>query len=64
LRITEDVAGRRDHIIVPSTGLAEFARVLTELAKTSDALPPMAQQAPEGGAGGNASAGTEKPNAD
>jgi hypothetical protein len=50
LRITEDVAGRRDHIIVPSTGLAEFARVLANLAKTSDALPPMAPPA-EGGPG-------------
>lgn len=28
LRITEDVGGRRDTIIVPSTGLAEFRELL------------------------------------
>lgn len=32
LRVTEDVNGRRDHIIVPTTGLDEFARVARELA--------------------------------
>jgi hypothetical protein len=28
LRITEDVGGRRDNIIIPSTGLEDFARIL------------------------------------
>lgn len=31
LRITEDVNGRRDTIILPSTGLEDFARVLNEM---------------------------------
>lgn len=32
LKITEDVNGRRDAIIIPAPGLADFARVLSELA--------------------------------
>lgn len=32
LRITEDVAGRHDTIIVPAPGLTEFLRVLGEIA--------------------------------
>lgn len=36
LRITEDVSGRRDAIIVPATGLADFARVLDEIAAGLD----------------------------
>ncbi len=39
LRITEDVGGRRDTIIIPSTGLAEFQKLLEEMIKTSNALP-------------------------
>jgi hypothetical protein len=31
LRITEDVNGRRDTIIVPSTGLEEFREVLDQM---------------------------------
>jgi len=34
LRITEDVGGRRDTIIVPSTGLAEFRAVLDRAIET------------------------------
>jgi len=37
LRITEDVGGRRDAIIVPAPGLAEFARVIEEMARISEA---------------------------
>ena len=44
LRITEDVNGRRDTIIIPSTGLAEFKKVVDEMVKTSaetpEKLPP------------------------
>ncbi|MCX8155431.1 MAG: PUR family DNA/RNA-binding protein [Verrucomicrobiae bacterium] len=36
LRITEDVNGRRDNIIVPAPGLAEFRRVLEEMAKAAE----------------------------
>jgi hypothetical protein len=39
LRITEDVGGRRDSIIIPSTGLAEFQKLLDEMIKTSNELP-------------------------
>ena len=40
LRITEDVAGRRDTIIVPAPGLEEFRRVLDEMVKASAQPPP------------------------
>jgi hypothetical protein len=39
LRITEDVNGRRDNVIVPSTGLEEFRRVLDEMVKASSDIP-------------------------
>jgi hypothetical protein len=32
LKITEDVQGRRDTIIVPASGLADFRRALDEVA--------------------------------
>ena len=40
LRITEDIGGRRNSIIVPSTGLLEFKKVLEEMIKASEELPP------------------------
>ncbi len=43
LRITEDVNGRRDNVIIPSTGLEEFRKVLEEMAKTSAEMPPKNQ---------------------
>ena len=39
LRITEDVGGRRDNIIVPSTGLEEFQKVLAEMVKVAAETP-------------------------
>jgi hypothetical protein len=33
LRITEDVGGRRDTIIVPSTGLEQFVEAITQAIK-------------------------------
>lgn len=33
LRITEDVNGRRDTIIIPATGLDEFKRMFDEMLK-------------------------------
>ena len=39
LRITEDVNGRRDTIIIPSTGLAEFKKLLDEMVKVSAETP-------------------------
>jgi len=35
LRITEDVGGRRDTIIIPSTGLEEFMEVLSRAIKVN-----------------------------
>jgi hypothetical protein len=43
LRITEDVNGRRDNVIIPSTGLEEFRKVSEDMAKASAELPVKAQ---------------------
>jgi PurA ssDNA and RNA-binding protein len=40
LRITEDVNGRRDNIIIPATGLEEFKRIFDEMVKTANEQPP------------------------
>ncbi len=45
LRISEDVGGRRNSIIVPATGLEDFKRLLSEMVKASDELPPMSGSA-------------------
>ena len=39
LRITEDVGGRRDTIILPATGLGEFKRVVDEMVRASESAP-------------------------
>jgi hypothetical protein len=39
LRITEDVGGRHDTIIIPSTGLEEFKKLLDSMLKASDEIP-------------------------
>lgn len=39
LRITEDVNGRRDTIIVPTTGLEDFRKILDEMAAASEDIP-------------------------
>lgn len=36
LRITEDVNGRRDAIIIPAAGLEHFTRALDQMTKRSD----------------------------
>lgn len=41
LRITEDVLGRRDTIIVPASGLREFRQVLDELITLAEPSPPV-----------------------
>ena len=43
LRITEDVGGRRDTIIVPATGLEDFKKLLDDMVKASGELPQKAQ---------------------
>jgi hypothetical protein len=40
LRITEDVGGRRDTIIIPSTGLEEFKKLVDEMVKASNEIQP------------------------
>jgi hypothetical protein len=39
LRITEDVGGRRDTIIIPAPGLEDFKRLLDEMVKASSETP-------------------------
>ena len=46
LRITEDVGGRRDTIIIPSTGLAEFRKVLAAMVDASEQNPPKEDSPP------------------
>ena len=40
LRITEDVGGRRDTVIIPSTGLDDFKKLVDEMVKASNEMPP------------------------
>lgn len=40
LRITEDVNGRRDTIIIPATGLEDFKRIFEEMVHASADTPP------------------------
>ena len=39
LRITEDVGGRRDTIIIPSTGLADFKKIVDDMVKAAEEIP-------------------------
>ena len=39
LRITEDVGGRRDTIIIPAPGLEDFKKVLEQMVKASSEEP-------------------------
>jgi hypothetical protein len=41
LRITEDVSGRHDTVIIPAPGLEDFLRVLAGIVKTSAETPSM-----------------------
>lgn len=43
LRITEDVGGRRDNIIIPAPGLEDFRRIVDEMVKASSEIPPKAE---------------------
>jgi len=47
LRITEDVGGRRDTIIIPAPGLEDFKKLLDEMVKVAAETPPPAEQQPE-----------------
>jgi hypothetical protein len=43
LRITEDVGGRRDTIIVPAPGLEDFKKLIEEMVLASAEIPPKAE---------------------
>jgi hypothetical protein len=44
LRITEDVGGRRDTIIIPAPGLEDFKKLLDEMVKASvETAPPKSE---------------------
>src|SRR5580704_4757315 len=40
LRITEDVGGRRDTIIIPAPGLEDFKKILEDMVKAANEIPP------------------------
>lgn len=40
VRITEDVGGRRDTIIIPSTGLEDFRKAFEEMMTACEDIPP------------------------
>ncbi len=40
LRITEDVGGRRDTIIIPAPGLEDFKKLLDDMVKAATETPP------------------------
>src|SRR5499425_1759973 len=40
LRITEDVGGRRDTIIIPAPGLDDFKKLLDDMVRTAAETPP------------------------
>lgn len=46
LRITEDVGGRRDTIIVPSTGLNDFKQMVDEMVKAAGEIPEKQPEPP------------------
>jgi hypothetical protein len=39
LRITEDVGGRRDNIIIPAPGLEDFLKMIQDMVKVSNEIP-------------------------
>ena len=43
LRITEDVGGRHDTIIIPAPGLDEFKKLLDEMVKVASETPAKAE---------------------
>jgi len=44
LRITEDVSGRRDTIIIPAPGLEDFKKIIDEMVRTSAEAPAKEQE--------------------
>jgi len=52
LRVTEDVGGRRDHVIIPATGLEELRRVLDTIIQIDRDTPAKLSGDPEADIGG------------
>jgi hypothetical protein len=46
LRITEEAKGHRNAIIIPAPGLEEFKKLLDEMVKASNEIPPKAESQP------------------
>ena len=46
LRITEDVNGRRDTIIIPATGLEDLRKALDEIIRAADEAQPKTNELP------------------
>ncbi len=44
LRVTEETGGKRNTIIIPSTGLEDFKRVVNEMFKAAEATPSPAKK--------------------
>ena len=53
LRITEEAGNKRNSVIVPSTGLEEFQRVLNEMVADAKAMPAPAPTEEPGDSIGN-----------
>src|SRR5690242_21664419 len=49
LRITEDVGGRRDTIIIPAPGLEDFKKLLDDMVKASGETPAKEEKSGESG---------------
>jgi hypothetical protein len=47
LRITEDVGGRRDTIIIPAPGLEDFRKMLDDMVRASSEIPPKESMPPD-----------------
>jgi hypothetical protein len=48
LRITEDVGGRRDTIIIPAPGLEDFKKLLDDMVKTAAETPVKTSEQEQG----------------
>jgi len=48
LRITEEAHGRRNTVIVPSTGLNDFTSAIDTVVTAANAAPPMKPAVPPG----------------
>jgi hypothetical protein len=47
LRITEDVSGRRNAIVIPTVGLEDFRKIIGDMIEHNKTLPPETSVAPQ-----------------